>query len=170
MEEKEKRILKYLEEAEELKNLEDIVIEFNLSESEAKKSLNKLKADDKILIEGNEKYKYYIAKNVGITADNFENGKTYILKNLVPTRLELDTTRDEMESLKKELKNIYANFIAVISVFIAIFSIISTSSNVLFQSAKEGWKVESVASFALVLLATIVAVLVMLWGVKRFLK
>lgn len=170
MEEKEKRILEYLEETDELKTLEDIVIEFNLSESEAKKSLNKLKAEDKILIEGDEKYKYYIANNVGITAGDFGKLKTYVLKNLVPTRLELDTARDEMKSLKKELKNIYANFIAAISVFIAIFSIISTSSNALLQSVEKGWKVESVASFALVLLATIVAVLVMLWGVKRFLK
>ena len=82
MEEKENLILGYLEEANELKTLEDITIDLNLSKVETQKALLNLKLSAKVLEEGNDKYKYYIANNVGLSVIDVDNGKTYTLKIL----------------------------------------------------------------------------------------
>ena len=166
----EERILDFLISAEEPKSISDICTELEISRVSASRGINNLVNNGKIITVGAAKRKYFIANNQGVTAADYDKLKTKSLEILVPAKAASDEAKEEIDALRKEIKNMYANMISIMAVFVAIFSIVFAGGNFLFQSVNETWSMHTLIAFGAAEGGIIVAILIMLWAIKKFLN
>ncbi|SER98761.1 hypothetical protein [Lachnobacterium bovis] len=166
----EEKILDYLISAEEPKSISDICMELEISRASALRKINNLVNNGKIIAVGAAKRKYFIANNQGVTAADYDKLKTKSLEILVPAKAASDDAKEEIDALRKEIKNMYANMITIMAVFVAIFSIVFAGGNFLFQSVNETWSIHTLIAFGAAEGGIIIAILIMLWAIKKFLN
>lgn len=165
-----KSVVEYLRDAEEPKSFYDIAEALQYSNTPLKNALKQLlESGEIVVVNASGNRKYYIANNEGITAGDFAKMKTKSLEMLVPAKAASDDAKQEIENMRKEIKNIYANFISIMAVFVAIFSIVFAGANFLFQIANGAWTWHALVAFLVVELGVVLAILIMLWGIKKFL-
>lgn len=170
MHEIEERILEYLKEADEPKSISDIRTDLSLTDKAVSVHIRNLVGNGKIIAVGAERRKYYIANNQGVTAADYDKLKTKSLEILVPAKAARDEAKEEIDALRKEIKNMYANMISIMAVFVAIFSIVFAGGNFLFQSVNETWSMHTLIAFGAAEVGIIIAILIMLWAIKKFLN
>lgn len=169
------KVIEYLKSVNEPKSLEEIERDLNQYAtgtviSNIRRAVIQLKEEGKIVEStASNGRKYYFINDNGVTYNDLIKLKTKTMEMLVPAKSATDETTEELERLQKEIKGIYANMISIMAVFVAIFSIVFAGGSYLFQIAQGAWTWRALRAFFATEGAIVLAILIMLWGIKRFL-
>jgi hypothetical protein len=166
----EEKVLEYLKSTDEPKSLIDICESLGLTRSVVKLAVDNLVSNEEIVAVAASNRKYYIVNNEGITAEDYSRIKTKTLEMVVPVKAASDDAKEELENMRKDIKNMYSNIISIMAVFVAIFSIVFAGGNLLFQCVNAEWAWHTLIAFLATEAGIVIAVLIMLYGVKKFLN